>query len=133
MKRNLLWRKSASRRRGPVRCLVAAAALNLIIPFTAWARAILIDSTLHEAAVVSERTFAVELSFDTRIDQLRSKLILEGPSHRSTPVAVEDDSMLRSKLLARISDLKPGSYKLRWQVLAVNGHITRGVISFSVR
>jgi copper resistance protein C len=119
---------------GPVRRLVAAAAvLNLVIPFTAWARAILVDSTLREAAVVCERTFAVELSFNAKIDQRRSKLTLEDPAHHNTPVVIEDDSMLRSKLLARISDLKPGSHKLHWEVLAADGHTTRGVISFSVR
>jgi methionine-rich copper-binding protein CopC len=118
---------------GRVRRLIGAAiALNLAIPVAAWARATLVKSTLREAAVVCERTFAVELSFDTRIDQRRSKLTLEDPAHHSTPVVVQDDWMLRSKLLARISDLKPGSHKLRWEVFAVDGHTTRGVISFTV-
>jgi copper resistance protein C len=115
------------------KAVIAAAALTLISPFAAWARAILVDSTLHEAAVVCERTFAVELSFNARIDQRRSKLTLEDPAHHNAPVAIEDDSMLRSKLLARVSDLKPGSYKLHWEVFAADGHTTRGVISFSVR
>jgi len=119
---------------GLVRRLVAtAAALNLVIPFIASARAILVDSTLREAAEVCERTFAVELSFNTRIDQRRSKLTLEDPAHHNTPVVIEDDSMLPSKLLARISDLKPGSHKLHWEVLAADGHTTRGMISFTVR
>jgi methionine-rich copper-binding protein CopC len=29
--------------------------------------------------------------------------------------------------------LKPGAYKLQWQVLAPDGHITRGVVPFSVK
>jgi len=29
--------------------------------------------------------------------------------------------------------LKPGSYTLRWQALAPDGHITRGEIPFTVR
>jgi methionine-rich copper-binding protein CopC len=133
MKRDLFFRKSESRHSGTVRRLVAAAALNLVIPFGSWARANLVNSTVSEGGVVFERTFAVELSFDTRINQRRSKLTLENPAHHKIPVVIEDDPILRSKLLARISDLKPGSHKLHWEVLAVDGHTTRGVISFSVR
>jgi len=36
-------------------------------------------------------------------------------------------------LSATANDLKPGEYQLRWQVLAVDGHITRGEIPFTVR
>jgi methionine-rich copper-binding protein CopC len=35
-------------------------------------------------------------------------------------------------LLAR-ADLSPGAYSVRWQVLAVDGHITRGEVPFTVR
>jgi len=35
-------------------------------------------------------------------------------------------------ILAAHLDLTPGSYVLRWQVLAVDGHITRGDVPFTV-
>jgi hypothetical protein len=35
-------------------------------------------------------------------------------------------------LSAKASNLPPGDYRLRWQVLASDGHITRGEIPFSV-
>jgi methionine-rich copper-binding protein CopC len=35
-------------------------------------------------------------------------------------------------LISRADDLKRGAYKLRWQVLAADGHITRGEIFFKV-
>jgi methionine-rich copper-binding protein CopC len=35
-------------------------------------------------------------------------------------------------LAATIGELEPGSYRLRWQVLAIDGHITRGDIPFTV-
>jgi methionine-rich copper-binding protein CopC len=35
-------------------------------------------------------------------------------------------------LTARIAGIQPGSYRLRWQVLALDGHITRGDIPFTV-
>jgi methionine-rich copper-binding protein CopC len=113
--------------------LAAATALNLILPFTALAHAILVDSTPREDAVIFDRNIAVELAFNSRVDQSRSTLTLEGPDHDSTPVVVAKDSAQPPKLSARVSDLKPGLYKLHWQVLAIDGHITRGMISFSVR
>ncbi len=30
------------------------------------------------------------------------------------------------------TDLRPGDYTVRWQVLAVDGHITRGDVPFTV-
>jgi methionine-rich copper-binding protein CopC len=35
-------------------------------------------------------------------------------------------------LVAKIDGLAPGSYRIRWQVLAVDGHITRGDIPFAI-
>jgi len=35
-------------------------------------------------------------------------------------------------LSARAQQLAPGKYTLRWQALAVDGHITRGEVPFTV-
>jgi len=35
-------------------------------------------------------------------------------------------------LSAEAKGLRPGTYRLRWQVLASDGHITRGEIPFTV-
>ncbi|TAI60323.1 copper resistance protein CopC, partial [Bradyrhizobium sp. Leo170] len=34
---------------------------------------------------------------------------------------------------AEAKGLSPGAWRLRWQVLSVDGHITRGDIPFTVR
>ena len=36
-------------------------------------------------------------------------------------------------LSTQAAGLKPGEYSIRWQVLASDGHITRGVVPFTVR
>jgi homogentisate 1,2-dioxygenase len=36
-------------------------------------------------------------------------------------------------LIAKASGFAPGRYKIRWQVLAIDGHITRGDIPFTVQ
>ncbi|MBV8200512.1 MAG: copper resistance protein CopC, partial [Acidobacteria bacterium] len=35
-------------------------------------------------------------------------------------------------LTAKLAGIAPGAYKLRWQVLAADGHITRGEVPFRV-
>jgi copper resistance protein C len=113
--------------------IAAAVVLCLGVTFTASAHAILLDSKPLENAVLSAPDFPVELSFNSRIDPSRSKLNLESSENSNTPLSIETEPKQPSKITARVSGLKPGAYKLRWQVLAVDGHITRGVISFSVR
>jgi hypothetical protein len=36
------------------------------------------------------------------------------------------------RLDANLRDLTPGAYTLIWQVLSIDGHITRGTLPFSV-
>ena len=36
-------------------------------------------------------------------------------------------------LAAKASGLAPGAYRLRWQVLSVDGHVSRGDVNFKVR
>jgi copper resistance protein C len=37
------------------------------------------------------------------------------------------------KLTADLDGVTPGAYKLRWQVLSVDGHISRGDVPFTVK
>jgi len=65
-----------------------------------------------------------------RIDALRSRLTLicpDGPRKRLKSQAISRDA-----LLAEAKGLAAGAYRLRWQVLASDGHITRGEIPFTV-
>jgi len=36
-------------------------------------------------------------------------------------------------LSSKATGLVPGAYKIQWQVLAPDGHITRGVVPFAVK
>ena len=41
--------------------------------------------------------------------------------------------MSAADVLAASATLTPGAYVMRWQVLAVDGHITRGDVPFTVQ
>ena len=75
---------------------------------------------------------AVKLRFNSRIDAKRSKLILVLPDGEQQSLSLSETPSADS-LASEAKRLKSGSYVLRWQVLASDGHITRGELPFRVR
>lgn len=102
----------------------------LLHPHAAAAHAILIASQPPEGGSVPAGTVAIHLQYNSRIDRARSRLTLTRPDHGQTtlPIAAEGapDEMNTA------ATLTPGAYVLRWQVLAIDGHITRGDVTFTV-
>jgi methionine-rich copper-binding protein CopC len=75
-------------------------------------------------------TVRFHLRFNSRIDRARSVLTLTRPDRTRVTLPIQRDSP--PAILDATADLTPGDYVLRWQVLAVDGHITRGDIPFTV-
>ena len=117
----------SSLRRRAVFFLIAGAAL---LPLPAAAHAIIVSSDPAVDAVVRP-SLPVMLRFNSRIDPERSRLTLLRPDGSSQPVPLAPDRR-PDTLAAKLDGLPPGRYRLRWQVLAIDGHITRGDIPFAV-
>jgi methionine-rich copper-binding protein CopC len=117
----------------PARSSLAAAFLLVIavlVPRNAGAHAIVVESTPAVGAEMPA-DFEARLRFNSRIDAQRSRLALIDA--KGAEIAVPLTSDLPPDILgARVSGLERGAWKLRWQVLAIDGHITRGDISFRV-
>ncbi len=97
----------------------------------AFAHAILVESQpAHDMAVPSGKV-AFSLRYNSRIDQGRSRLTLILPDKSKTVLTLAPDAA--PDTLAATADLTPGSYSLHWQVLSVDGHITRGEVPFTVQ
>src|ERR1700746_3590723 len=94
--------------------------------------AILKSSSPVNGGFVTRPDVPVKLTFNVRVDAARSKLQLVMPdaSIAELPV-VEWPSP--DTLVSKLTGLKPGAYTIRWQVLAPDGHISRGEIPFTVR
>ncbi len=95
----------------------------------AGAHAILLDSQPAARGVAAPGPARIALRFNSRVDHGRSRLALRtGGRERvlvMAPAGADD-------VLEAQADLVPGEYVLRWQVLAVDGHITRGDVPFHV-
>jgi copper resistance protein C len=116
-------------RRGPA---LLGLALALAATPAAWAHAILVEASPVARSTVQGPDLDVRLRFNSRIDAARSHLDLVGPDKRSRTLTLAPQGA-PEVLAARAAGLAPGAYRLRWQVLAADGHITRGEVPFQVR
>jgi methionine-rich copper-binding protein CopC len=72
------------------------------------------------------------MKFSSRVDGVRSTLLLTSADGQSKPMVIEPQSA-PDILTTRLTHLSPGKYAIRWQVLATDGHVTRGEIPFRVK
>ena len=88
----------------------------------------LIDSAPAPEGQVSAGHLAIKFRYNSRIDAPRSKLTLVRADGTETrlPSRGEGPDLLEADVA-----LTPGAYTLRWQVLAIDGHVTRGNVPFT--
>ena len=94
--------------------------------------ALLKGVTPQAGSTVTGPEVAFVLDFNTRIDGVRSRLELLTPERKIVVLQIEPQNAAGS-LRARARDLPSGAYTLRWQALAIDGHITRGEVPFAVK
>lgn len=94
------------------------------------AHAILLASTPPAGGKLQSGAAVLQLRFNSRVDPMRSRLTLLRQDHGTTVLKIDPDT--DAEVLASHVDLAPGAYTVQWQVLAVDGHITRGEVAFTV-
>jgi methionine-rich copper-binding protein CopC len=120
----------------PVRKLLLKLAIStlaaaFIFAAAAGAHAVLLESSPSLKGTIAGPNVPIKLRFNVRIDSSRSRLALVRPDGCTQPLEISKQSPVDS-LSANATGLLPGDYVLRWQVLASDGHITRGEIPFAV-
>jgi|HubBroStandDraft_6_1064221.scaffolds.fasta_scaffold483245_2 methionine-rich copper-binding protein CopC len=112
--------------------LTAIAVALVLVPRVASAHAVLVQSSPAINATVHGPDVVVTMKFNSRVDGKRSTLLLSALDGQSKPLAIEQQSA-PDTLTTRATQLGPGKYAIQWQVLATDGHVTRGEIPFSVK
>lgn len=102
----------------------------LLAPKLALAHAILIQSQPADQASIPPGERSLVLRYNSRIDHQLSRLTLQGTNAQMT---LPLDPKSPADTLSAKADLSPGSYLLHWQVLATDGHMTRGDVRFIVK
>jgi copper resistance protein C len=113
----------------PLPAFVVLAAL-LAAPGFARAHAILVESSPAANANAPQGHVDIQLRYNSRVDRLRSRLTLSRPGETPEVLAIGPGGS--EDILTTAADLAPGLYTLHWQVLALDGHITRGAVAFTV-
>lgn len=111
--------------------LLGACALATIVPGAAWAHALVLGSTPHPEESVKTEELGIEIRFNSRIDAARSYLKLFKIDGDAVLLPVLDAGSADT-LKAKATGLTNGRYRLHWQTLSPDGHITQGDIPFSV-
>ena len=111
--------------------LTLPAVASALSPTVAWGHAILTTSMPAPGGTVAAGHQTLDFQYNSKIDHKRSRLTLTMPdgSHLVLPILTGS----ASNAMDAQADLKPGAYTLRWQALALDGHITRGDVPFTVR
>ncbi|HKM65969.1 MAG TPA: copper resistance CopC family protein [Candidatus Acidoferrum sp.] len=109
-----------------------ALAVVLVAGRIAEGHAILKESSPAANATVAGPDVAIMLKYNSRVDAARSKVQLSRPDNSVTDLPLEKQ-VSADTLTSKATGLAPGAYKIQWQVLAPDGHITRGVVPFTVK
>lgn len=117
-------------RRFAITLLAFPAFLLTVLPLSA--HAILMSATPGLSQLVSGPDVPITLRFNSRIDTARSTIQLVAENGETRKLVI-NKSAAPDSLDSEAWGLPSGSYILRWQVLATDGHITRGEVPFKVR
>jgi methionine-rich copper-binding protein CopC len=115
-----------------VAIFVVTCGIVLFSPRTALAHAVLVSSQPAVNSTVSGPEVAVLLKYSSRVDLEHSTLTLLDPNGKVKKITINSEPSPGS-LSAKLTGLVKGAYVLRWQILAMDGHITRGTIPFQVK
>ncbi|HMD40428.1 MAG TPA: copper resistance CopC family protein [Candidatus Acidoferrum sp.] len=113
-----------------VLCLCLVIVGLLLLPI-AGAHAILLESSPALNGLAAGPEVPIKLRFNVRIDAMRSRLTLVGPDGSTQALEIAKEAAAET-LTSQAKGLAPGQYRIRWQVLASDGHLTRGEIPFTV-
>jgi methionine-rich copper-binding protein CopC len=109
--------------------LIATGCLYFAMPL--YGHAVLLSATPGANAVVHGSSIPIQLRFNSRIDRKRSMLKLIDPRNATHMLTIGSETS-PDVLASTLDALGKGLYILQWQVLAEDGHITRGEVRFRV-
>jgi methionine-rich copper-binding protein CopC len=107
-------------------------AIFSLLPLPLWGHAVLLSAAPAANQAVSGPDVLFNLQFNSRIDAKRSRLTIVGADGQQQSLQIEAQRSADT-LQTEAKGLRQGSYVLRWQVLAADGHITRGEFPFRVQ
>ena len=112
---------------------VVAAAVLASSPGEATAHALVLESAPAQGATLSSPPTHVFLRFNSKLEKRLSHVSLAPEKGKpvALPISVNGQDQ-PDRIDLPLAPLAPGAYVVRYKVLAVDGHITEGILRFSV-
>ncbi len=114
--------------------IICILALAYIVPHEAHAHAALVKSDPGRRAMLASSPVKIRLWFNEKLEPAYSTVrLLDGSdSVIATDAAVVEGENPKLISLA-IPALKPGSYRVKYRVLSLDGHVVESSFSFTIR
>jgi copper resistance protein C len=97
----------------------------------ALAHAIILESApRHEESLSSPKR--IVLRFNSRLEKPLCSVQLVGPRQKTIALLRQEPDAAADTLSYLVPPLEPGAYQARWKVMAADGHVTEGIVLFTV-
>ena len=117
------------------RAALLALAFTLLGPAMVQAHPIVLESSLSHDAVVTRSPEQVALRFNSTIETRLAQVTITGRDGHPIPLAVAPNhrnGLPHNRLIIPLQPLPPGTYVIRYKILATDGHISEGALRFTV-
>jgi len=109
--------------------------LLLACPMPARGHAIVLESSPTHDATLARPPERIVLRFNSKIEKRLTRVTLTAGDGATVPVPIAiqgPEVAAQDRLVIPLRPLGPGTYVLRYRVLATDGHITEGALRFTV-
>jgi methionine-rich copper-binding protein CopC len=107
-------------------------ALALLAPTGPAAHSLLLESSPVAGVTLHEPPARISLRFNNRIEKNLSTIRVLDERGATRPVGILTGEGAADRLIATVSGLSPGAWRVEWQVLSTDGHIVSGRFSFRI-
>jgi len=95
------------------------------------AHAIILESApRHEETLSTPKR--IVLRFNSRLEKPLCSVHLVGPRQKTIALLRQDPDAPADTLAYALPPLDPGAYQARWKVMAADGHVTEGIVLFTI-
>ena len=98
----------------------------------AQAHAIILESAPQHEESVAAAPKKLVLRFNSRLEKPLCSVQLVGPRQRTIALLRPEPDTPPDTLAYSLPALEPGAYQARWKVMATDGHVTEGIVLFTV-
>ena len=93
----------------------------------------MLDSSPRHDAALTESPARIVLRFNSRTRR-RSPVTIESTGGRAVALPAARDALREAdRLVVPLGPLGPGTYVVRYRVLAADGHVTEGALRFTIK